>query len=307
MTTLPTWIVRTIAATLLLSTMAPARAGFLGLGDPANAAGYNEFILGNSTRSNVDSQGMVAVGGNATFTNFTIDNLGHGANALVVGGNLTGSSASIAGSVVVGGNATYATPTISGGLSAGGDLTLSGWGRVAGPVVFGGVVHERGDRPNASYGSSVSHGSVASPIDFAAETTSLRQVAASLAGAAGSSVSPFFGTLTFAGGAGVDVFHVSASDLSKASGLVINAPSGATVIIDVDGTSASIQNAGFSLQGGIGADHVLYNFGQATSLTLSGVGVEGSILAPCECLVQQRRQRQPDRPQPDRQRRDAHL
>ena len=92
MTTLRVGIAKAITATLLLSATVPARAGFVGLGDPANAASYNEFILGNSTRTNVDSQGMVAVGGNASFTNFTIDNLGHGSNALVVGGNLTGSS-----------------------------------------------------------------------------------------------------------------------------------------------------------------------------------------------------------------------
>ncbi len=153
---------------------------------------------------------MVAVGGTATFTNFTIDNLGHGANALVVGGNLGGSSASIAGGVVVGGNATYSDPTITGGLSAGGNLTLSNWGSVTGPIVFGGS-YTNATGPNASYGSSASHGSVASPIDFAAETASLRQVAAGLAGSAGSSGSPVVGTLTFAGGTGVDVFHVSAS------------------------------------------------------------------------------------------------
>ena len=80
---------------------------------------------------------------------------------------------------------------------------------------------------------------------------------------------------------GVDVFDVSASDLAKSSSLVINASSTATVIINVIGTTDSIQNAGFSLFGGIGdADHVLYNFSGATSLTLSGVGVEGTILAP---------------------------
>ena len=60
MTTLRSQIVRAIATALLLSTASTARAGFVGLGDPANAASYNEFLLGNSTRSNVDSQGMGA-------------------------------------------------------------------------------------------------------------------------------------------------------------------------------------------------------------------------------------------------------
>ena len=279
MTTHRSQIVRAIATALLLSTAATARAGFVGLGDAANAASYNEFILGNSTRSNVDSQGMVAVGGNASFSNFTIGNLGHGTNALVVGGNLSGSSASIGGNVVVGGNATYSTPTIHGGFSTGGDLTLSNWGTVTGPIVHGGS-YTNATGPFASYGSSISHGPVTVPINFSAEATALRSISTSLGGLAGTSVHPAFGTLSFTGGPGVDIFHVSASDLSHATGLVINAPSTATVIIDVDGTTASILNAGFSLEGGIGADHVLYNFDGATSLTLSGVGVEGTILAP---------------------------
>jgi hypothetical protein len=53
----------------------------------------------------------------------------------------------------------------------------------------------------------------------------------------------------------------------------------------VIGAADSIQNTGFSLIGGIGADHVLYNFYGATSLTLSGVGVEGTILAPTAAVT----------------------
>ena len=115
------------------------------------------------------------------------------------------SSASIAGSIVVGGNATYSNPTIHGGFSVGGNLTLSNWGTVTGPIVTGGTF-TNATGLYASYGSSVSHGSVAAPIDFSAEATALRSISTSLGGVAGTNVSPVYGTLTFTGGAGVDVF-----------------------------------------------------------------------------------------------------
>lgn len=55
---------------------------------------YNVFVFGNMTESNVDSEGRVAVGGTATFTNFGVGNTFAGnpssaVNSLVVGGNLS--------------------------------------------------------------------------------------------------------------------------------------------------------------------------------------------------------------------------
>lgn len=53
----------------LAVSVTSAQAGWVGLG-PAN--GYNEFVLGDSTRSNSDTQGSVAVGGNLTLTSMSI-------------------------------------------------------------------------------------------------------------------------------------------------------------------------------------------------------------------------------------------
>ena len=73
-----------------------------------------------------------------------------------------------------------------------------------------------------------------------------------------------------------DYFNVKGSDLSSANTLNISAPAGATVIVNVDGTSDSFTNAGMNLIGGQPRSKVLFNFYQATSLTLSGVQFEGA-------------------------------
>jgi choice-of-anchor A domain-containing protein len=91
------------------------RAGYLPLG---TANTYNEFVLGDSSRSNVESQGAVAIGGNATFDNFSVFNFGAlNPNALIVGGNLTfqNSNGQIHGNVVAGGAVSAVQPTIIGG------------------------------------------------------------------------------------------------------------------------------------------------------------------------------------------------
>ena len=76
----------------------------------------------------------------------------------------------------------------------------------------------------------------------------------------------------------VNIFWVFDFDLSRARNITINAPAGSTVLVNALGTS--ISSAGFSLQGGVRADHVLLNFPGYTSLTLKNIGLQGTILAP---------------------------
>lgn len=86
-----------------------AQAGSLGV-----AGNFSEFIFNDSTRSNTESQGQVAVGGNATFNNLTIGtnitktNI-HGTNTLIVGGKLRGDQAVVNGF----GNAEYGSSSIN--------------------------------------------------------------------------------------------------------------------------------------------------------------------------------------------------
>ena len=49
--------------------------------------------------------------------------------------------------------------------------------------------------------------------------------------------------------------------------------------MNVDGATDSFQSMGISLNG-VDNQHVLYNFPQATGLTVIQIGIEGTILPP---------------------------
>jgi hypothetical protein len=88
------------------------------------------------------------------------------------------------------------------------------------------------------------------------------------------------GQLLLAGtDAQLDVFRLPAATLSAAHSVTIRVPAAATVLVNVSGSSVSVQSLGFTLVGA-SADHVLFNLPQATTLTLAAVGVPGSVLAP---------------------------
>jgi hypothetical protein len=76
---------------------------------------------------------------------------------------------------------------------------------------------------------------------------------------------------------------VAAADFSGAHTYQISGSADSTVVINVLGDlvgGINFQNAGVLLSGGITADRVLFNFVDATSLSISGIGIKGSVLAP---------------------------
>src|SRR6185312_2448827 len=78
----------------------------------------------------------------------------------------------------------------------------------------------------------------------------------------------------------IQVFDVSATDLANSSNIVVTGvdPS-ATLIVNVHGTTVSM-HGGMDSFFAAHNNHVLFNFIDATSLTFSGIGMEGSVLAP---------------------------
>ena len=77
----------------------------------------------------------------------------------------------------------------------------------------------------------------------------------------------------------LNVFNISGANLAQATGLTITAPAGSTVLVNVDGSSLTLANFGITVRGTT-QQKVLYNFAAATSLSVSNLGVPGSILAP---------------------------
>jgi choice-of-anchor A domain-containing protein len=243
------------------------------------AGNFNDFILGNATQSNVDAQGIYAVGGNANFTDFTINSgfeplySGYG---MITGGTYTNSYAAVGGGVYSGSTFTAVDPTIKGGIASDGSVNLSGFGTVTGNITYGTSYSNL----STTVMGSVGHTTTSSPLDFGADGTFLRNLSESLAGQASNGTTTLSGSnLTLTGtNATLDVFSVTAAQLAASTNLQISAPSTATVLVNVAGTSESL-SGGLSLSG-VNASHVLYNFADATSLSMSGIGVLGTILAP---------------------------
>ncbi len=260
-----------VAALALASLGSAAEGAVLGI-----AAGYNEFILGNVSYQNSDVQGKMAVGGNLTATGMSLADKAGAGNNIIVGGNFTDTNGSVTGNIIAGGNVTYTNPTVSGTISANGAVTLSSG---SGPT---GVRYGTTYSGAAYYPFTPVQGVTTVPINFAAEFQNLKNLSLAQVNAADPAALYQYSQAYFNAtpGTGVKAFNVSASTVAAAtSGYNINAEAGATVVINVSGASANIINTGFNLTGGIAAEHVIWNFYEATTLNFDG-SVTGTVLAP---------------------------
>jgi choice-of-anchor A domain-containing protein len=240
-----------------------------------NSGGYNAYMLGDIGSSGAaytsDSQGAIAAGGNVYLSSFSADTNGlNGGLALVSGGNVTISNASVNGGVDAGGNVSITSASVSGTVQAKGTVSVS----------------------NASQPSTVTGASAATPINFNALGTDTKSEAISIAalaqqaqtGGTAGSVSGTNNLVLTGTSSGVNYFNLTAAQmaqLSSGSLTIDNNVAGATDIISVTGASVTVGapgNFGFTYNG-ITSDKVLFDFSQATSLTIANA-FQASILAP---------------------------
>jgi len=215
------------------------------------ATGDNVFVSGNFTSTASDTQGRLAAGGDVSLTNYSI------------------------------GAALVPADADSDVLIAGGALNFH-----AGAVAYGNAVSQgRGTLDGVTFasGNGYQQGAV---LDFGAAAHTLRGTATGNAARSANGTTAFqYNQLTLTGtDARVNVFAVSGANLSVANSLTINAPAGSTALVNVSGDAIRLQNEGFALHG-VDRTHVLYNFPQATTLTLTNVGIDGSILAPFAAIA----------------------
>ncbi|MFA3783372.1 choice-of-anchor A family protein [Melioribacteraceae bacterium 4301-Me] len=208
------------------------------------AKDFNLFVIEDATSPSADTQGKVAVGRDANFSNYSIgDQLPpNSGDVLIVGRNLTYTSGAVYNGNVVYGNSTN-LPQSSVSISGG---TL------------------RQD----------------SPINFAAAKVYLENLSTTLAGyTANGTVSYQYGGLSLTGtDPFLNVFAVSGANLSSANNIQINVPNGSVALVNVSGTTISI-SGGMNVSGATN-QNVLFNFNEATSITIQGIDFRGSILAP---------------------------
>jgi choice-of-anchor A domain-containing protein len=206
-------------------------------------------------------------------------------------------------------NINHSSSTVQGRMAAGGDVTLNSYtigskltnsrGTRDDLIAGGNLTFNIGSVPNGN----VVYGGTYVPTKVTIKNGTARQDPNKLAGApsqawaigiattwANPSVNPINGKVSGVGTAtltltGTDpnrnVFLLRSTDFANITKLLINisAPAGSVVIINVSGEQASVQNMGMKLTG-IDRQHVLFNFFQATTLTIGQTTVEGTVWAP---------------------------
>ncbi|MBU1248441.1 MAG: choice-of-anchor A family protein [Proteobacteria bacterium] len=231
-----------IALFLLLSAPA-AHADIFGLSIEDS---FNTLVFGNFSGTS-DTEGRLAVGGDTYLSGYSVgDKLPYdqSATVLVVGGDLTYTSGRVYGKALVGGSATLGHANVADG----GVYTNQ-----AMPFDFG-AVQQR--------------------ITAASSRLSVRKPTGTVANNWGGL------TLTGNGDSNTQIFNVSGDELLASWGLSLsNIGDGATVIINVSGEVTGLTNMNMEGLASLN-DKVLFNFYEATDLTLSGIAVRGSILAP---------------------------
>jgi choice-of-anchor A domain-containing protein len=226
---------------------------------PSELNDVNVIVFDDATPSGADVEGRMYVGGDATLEGFGVGNadktLSCDEFVLVVGGTL-----SMRGGAVGNGKISYGV-----GL----------------------------DLNNVATPCGVTQGSATDPVDFAALEASLIAYSRRFRDyAANGEARAEFGTLTLSGtNPGLNVFDITAEDLNQ--DLHFSAPAGSSIIVNVSGTDVVWQGRGFRLPDG-GAScrggssewcsRILYNLHEAETLSLAGIGVQGSVLAPYATL-----------------------
>lgn len=225
--------------------MQPAIAATLGI-----ANDYNVFVFGDAHQQWTDSEGSIAVGGNATYESFYArmdpnsplpNQPTSGGHALVVGQNLTFNGGSANGNVTVGGTATINNVNVTGQVNQGVPL---------------GTFFNQAEQ------------------ELKALSASLQSLDSTAVG------SSDYQNWIFNGTSGLNVFDITASDWSQASRFQVNAPSDATVLFNVTGSGVTVTNHGMLLNGGITNRKILFNLHDANAVTFSNYGIQGSVLAP---------------------------
>jgi choice-of-anchor A domain-containing protein len=233
-----------LAGSLILPSFAMASS----LGAVAD---YNVFVFDDFNLYNSDSQGSVAVGGNATIDHSGVGNSLGSSAQLVVGGDLTakntGSVGAGSGSVYVGGDADYDVHFSLGSISA-----------IAPPD---------------------------SVVNFTSAKNYLQNASTAWGGLEtnGTTSDDGWGHFILSGtDSSLNIFNLSGEALNNLNTLKITVPSGSTVLVNVskpingtitiDGGSSSLTN--------VGATNVLYNFYDSNALSISHFAQLGSILAP---------------------------
>jgi choice-of-anchor A domain-containing protein len=205
---------------------------------------FNTVIFGNASTQS-DIEGAAVIGGNfsgATMYNNPTQTPPAGFSALTVFGSTSGNSFNI---------------------NNGGSAYVAG---------------THGQQTNFNGGGSFTYTAPPSTIaDFQTSltnlSTTLSQLSATSATPTGQNNVPFNAT---PGANGIAVFNITASQLSSYASIIMNLNGSSTVVVNVSGTSVNFSANDQS--GANGANNIIWNFYQATTLNFSTL-IGGTVLA----------------------------
>lgn len=218
--------------------------------DLGPATGFNVFAWEDVDQPSSDTEGKMAVGRNATLGYYSVgDKLPYTSgpdDVLIVGNNLTYTSGAVLRGNIVYGNST--------------NLPIN---QVS--IADGGLRQDN-------------------PIDFNAAKSYFFSLSAQLKDYTANGTTEFqWGGINLTGtDPFLNVFDVDGDDLSGANSVAINVPNGSVVLVNVSNSTVS-WSGGLTVTG-TDIGNVLYNFYQATDLTIQGIDVRGSVLAPMAVL-----------------------
>lgn len=221
--------------------------------DPFGTAGsYNKFILGDVTHYGGDSEGPVAIAGNAVLTNYGIADR---------------------------------TQSVTTGLVVGGSLTQTNGQTFGGNVHVGGSVYKISTILHGSlYNPST-------PINFAQEGSyllSLSNYWNTLTGNGTLNLQSWGGLELTGTNTALNVFYISESVWKQTRQINLNVPASSSVVINVAGTGDTIPSdhswfgAMFMNNSTNAADwqKVVWNFPDMTSFSIRNIGWKGTLFAP---------------------------
>jgi choice-of-anchor A domain-containing protein len=270
----------TVLASLCLGAVPHAQAStnILGLESSLNLLSFGNFFGPSS-----DIQGQVAVGGNASIANYSINTATgyqalYGGTGLTVGGNLDFASGAIWGNTVVGGNLTTGNgASFAGNVQVAGNLNANNNWLSASAISYGGTASGLAQWQSPTP-VQVAPGSVQTGVNFASEQQRLAILSQSFDALAnsGTGSNPFGGTVVLdTKGAALAVFDLAGADVINNLRLD-NLGANTTVILNVHGQTIDFGQHGYE---NFVAGHVLFNLPDATQITFAS-GVDASFLAP---------------------------
>ncbi|PUA29195.1 MAG: hypothetical protein B0W54_00890 [Cellvibrio sp. 79] len=236
--------------------------------DLGAATGYNLFIKENFSQPGADSQGKIAIGGNANIGQYDVG-VNYEPGTWRDGKQFWSEPGKYSDVLVVGGNLTTASYS---------------WGNIKGNLVLGGGL-TTGSSKNSVLGTTTK----GNPIDFNSAFNQLTEVSKSLAvrGNTGGLEFKYNNWLLLNGNAESDIYvaNITGQMLANATDLTaLGLDKNDTLIINVSGKNINFDSVSYTNREGltplaVSPAQIIYNFYEAENLSFSG-GLKGNILAP---------------------------